>query len=241
MRGRINEEQWRTPFNPIAAVHQKDDFTEGNAWQYTWLVPQDVEGLMSLMGGAKAFESRLDSLFIVKDTAGVIASNDISGLIGQYAHGNEPSHHITYLYGYLGKPAKTAAKVRYIMEHLYTDKPDGLSGNEDVGQMSAWYIFSALGFYPVNPVNGQYVFGSPVVNHAVLKVGQGKTFRFSVKNNTNKNQYIQSVVLNGKHYSKAYILHSDIVKGGEMTITMGPEPSDSWGVKPADSAFSVIR
>jgi predicted alpha-1,2-mannosidase len=241
MRGRISDAQWRTPFNPIAAVHQKDDFTEGNAWQYSWLVPQDVEGLVGLMGGPKAFESRLDSLFIVKDTAGVIASNDISGLIGQYAHGNEPSHHITYLYGYLGKPAKTAAKVRYIMEHLYTDKPDGLSGNEDVGQMSAWYVFSALGFYPVNPVNGQYVFGSPVVNHAVLKVGQGKTFQVSVKNNTGKNQYIQSIVWNGKHYSKAYILHSDIVKGGEMTITMGPKPSASWGVKPADRAFSIAR
>lgn len=241
MRGRINDTQWRTPFNPIAAVHQKDDFTEGNAWQYTWLVPQDVEGLIDLMGGEKRFENKLDSLFVVNDTAGVIKSNDISGLIGQYAHGNEPSHHITYLYGYLGQPAKTADHVRYIMDHLYTDQPDGLSGNEDVGQMSAWFVFSALGFYPVNPANGMYVFGSPVVDDAVLQVAEGKTFRLKVLGNTKTNKYIQEITFNGIPYTKAYVLHSDLLKGGEMILTMGPEPSKSWGKSPADRAYSVAK
>lgn len=241
MRGRINDTLWRTPFNPIAAVHQKDDFTEGNAWQYTWLVPQDVEGLIELMGGEKHFEQKLDSLFTVKDTAGVIASNDISGLIGQYAHGNEPSHHIAYLYGYLGQPAKTADHVRYIMDHLYTDQPDGLSGNEDAGQMSAWFVFSALGFYPVNPANGMYVFGSPVVDDAVLQVAEGKTFRLKVLGNGKANKYIQHISLNGKPYTKAYILHEDLVKGGELILTMGAEPSGSWGKNQDDRAYSLAK
>ncbi|MCD0488705.1 GH92 family glycosyl hydrolase [Pedobacter sp. MC2016-14] len=241
MRGRVADKSWRTPFNPISAIHQKDDFTEGNAWQYTWLVPHDVEGLIGLMGGEQQFETKLDSLFTVKDELGVIKSNDISGLIGQYAHGNEPSHHIAYLYGYLGKPAKAADKVRFIMDNLYTDKADGLSGNEDVGQMSAWYIFSALGFYPVNPANGLYVFGSPVVDDAILDVGAGKTFHISVKNNTKTNKYIQSIQLNGKPYTKAYIQHSDFVKGGEMIILMGSKPAATWGTLQKDRAYSVAN
>jgi predicted alpha-1,2-mannosidase len=241
MRGRIADHSWRTPFNPFSAVHAKDDFTEGNAWQYTWLVPQDVEGLMGLLGGIKPFIAKLDSLFVAKGDMGAESSPDISGLIGQYAHGNEPSHHIAYLYTYAGQPFKTADKVRYIMDNLYTGKSDGLSGNEDVGQMSAWYVFSALGFYPVNPVNGMYVFGSPVVSEATLKVGEGKTFSLSVKNNTKENKYIQSVVLNGKPYGKAYILHNDLIKGGKMTIQMGPKPSATWGIQPASRPYSVSR
>jgi len=241
MRGRIADKQWRTPFNPFAAVHRQDDFTEGNAWQYLWLVPQDVEGLVTLLGGEKPFVAKLDSLFIAKGDMGAESSPDISGLIGQYAHGNEPSHHIAYLYAYAGQPYKTAEKVRYIMDNLYTDKFDGLSGNEDVGQMSAWYILSALGFYPVNPANGMYVFGSPVVNDAVLNVGKDKTFSLSVKNNSKTNKYIQSVTLNGKPYTHAYILHSDIIKGGKMTMQMGAKPSATWGVKAADRPYSVTQ
>ncbi|RYF68927.1 MAG: glycoside hydrolase family 92 protein, partial [Cytophagaceae bacterium] len=177
MRGRVSEGERRTPFSPLVSRHMKDDFAEGNAWQYTWLVPQDVEGLIGLFKGEQAFTQKLDSLFVIKGDMGAEASNDITGLIGQYAHGNEPSHHITYLYGYVGQPWKTADKVRYILDSLYTPRTDGLSGNEDVGQMSAWYVLSALGFYPVNPANGAYVFGSPVFDEATLKLENGKSFR----------------------------------------------------------------
>lgn len=234
MRGRVSQTEWRTPFSPFEARHMKDDFTEGNAWQYTWLVPQDVKGLMNLLGGEKRFVQKLDSLFTAKGDMGKEASNDITGLIGQYAHGNEPSHHIAYLYAYAGQPWKTAEKVRYILDKLYTDKPDGLCGNEDVGQMSAWYVLSALGLYQVNPANGLFVFGSPVFDEATLDVGGGKTFRFIVKNNSSANKYIQRMVLNGKTYSKSYLLYGDVRKGGEIILEMGPSPSSTWGVNPAD-------
>ena len=239
MRGRIADNKWRSPFNPFQAIHRQDDFTEGNAWQYLWLVPQDVEGLIGLLGGTKPFVAKLDSLFVAKGDMGAESSPDISGLIGQYAHGNEPSHHIAYLYAYAGEQYKTADKVRYILDNLYTDKFDGLCGNEDVGQMSAWYIFSALGFYPVNPANGLYVFGSPVINEATLNVGGGKTFSLSVKNNNKINKYIQRVTLNGKPYTHTYILHKDIIKGGKMVMQMGPKPALGWGAKTTDRPYSV--
>jgi predicted alpha-1,2-mannosidase len=219
----------------------KDDFSEGNAWQYTWLAPQDVEGLMFLLGGEKRFIQKLDSLFVIKGDMGEEASNDITGLIGQYAHGNEPSHHVAYLYAYAGQPWNTADKVRYILDSLYSDKPDGLSGNEDVGQMSAWYIFSALGFYPANPANGLYVFGSPVVDRAILHIGEGKTFSIQVRNNHSENMYIQKITLNGKRYSKSYLQHKDILRGGSLIIEMGNKPSSTWGVKPADRPYSEIK
>ncbi|UOQ68595.1 GH92 family glycosyl hydrolase [Hymenobacter volaticus] len=239
MRGRVAQNQWRTPFNPFESRHRKDDFTEGNAWQYTWLVPQDVEGLVGLLGGDNAFSQKLDSLFTAKGNMGAEASNDISGLIGQYAHGNEPSHHITYLYAYVGQPWKTANQVRFILDNFYTDKMDGIIGNEDVGQMSAWYIFSALGFYPVNPANGAYVFGSPVVNRASVALGNGKTLAIEVKNNGPANKYIQRVSLNGKPYSKSYILHKDLVAGGKLVFEMGNKPSITWGVAKQDRPQSV--
>jgi predicted alpha-1,2-mannosidase len=238
MRGRVSETERRTPFSPFAAAHMKDDFAEGNSWQYTWLVPHDVEGLISLLGGDKAFIAKLDSLFIAKGDMGKQASADITGLIGQYAHGNEPSHHITYLYAYAGQPWKTAPKVRYILDSLYSDKIDGLCGNEDVGQMSAWYVLSALGIYPVNPSNGQYVFGSPLFDEAALQVANGKTFTIRANNNSNKNIYIQKITLNGKPYTKSYILHSDIMAGGSLIFEMGDKPSTGWGVKPGDRPYS---
>lgn len=241
MRGRFENNTWRTPFNPFHAIHRQDDYTEGTAWQYLWLVPQDVEGLIGLLGGEKPFIAKLDSLFTAKGDMGAESSPDISGLIGQYAHGNEPSHHITYMYPYVGQPYKTADKVREIMSNLYTTEKDGLSGNEDVGQMSAWYIFSSLGFYPENPSNGMYVFGSPVVDEATIKVGYGKTFQLSVKNNSKTNKYIQSVMLNGKPYTHSYILHSELIKGGKMTIQMGAKPSATWGVKKSDRPYSVTQ
>ncbi|UHG94266.1 GH92 family glycosyl hydrolase [Spirosoma oryzicola] len=230
MRGRLADGSWRTPFSQFESLHQQGDFTEGNAWQYTWLVPHDVEGLIGLLGGDEAFNRKLDSLFVAKGNLGDQASADITGLIGQYAHGNEPSHHIAYLYAYSGQPGKTATKVRYILDSLYSSRPDGLCGNEDAGQMSAWYIFSALGFYPVNPANGAYVFGSPVFDEAVLDVGSGRTFTVRVRNNSRTNIHIQRMWLNGRPYSKAYLLHQTIMRGGELTIEMGPTASAQWGV-----------
>ncbi|MDP4261724.1 MAG: GH92 family glycosyl hydrolase [Bacteroidota bacterium] len=240
MRGRVSPTAWRVPFSPFVARHMKDDFTEGNAWQYTWLVPQDVEGLIGLLGGEKLFSEKLDSLFIVKGDMGKEASGDITGLIGQYAHGNEPSHHIAYLYNYVGQPWKTADKVRYILDSLYSDKPDGLCGNEDVGQMSAWYVLSALGFYQVNPSNGLYVLGSPVMDEATLSFNSGKTFHITIKNNSKQDKYIQRIILNDKEYTKSYILYNDLMAGGEMIIEMGAQPSKTWGVSRESWPYSKM-
>lgn len=241
MRGRLSGTAWREPFSPIAAKHRQDDYTEGNGWQYTWLVPQDVEGLIALQGGERAFVKKLDSLFIIQGNLGEEASPDISGLIGQYAHGNEPSHHITYLYAFAGQPWKTADKVRYILDKLYTDKYDGLCGNEDVGQMSAWYVLSSLGFYPVNPSNGLYVFGSPSVDHASLDLGSGRSMNITVRNNSPANKYIQKITLNGHPYTKSYILYKDLVAGGNMIIEMAAKPSPVWGIDKTDRPYSEIR
>lgn len=241
MRGRISQNEWRTPFDPFKSEHRKDDYAEGNSWQYTWLVPQDVEGLMHLLGGEGAFTLKLDSLFIAEGDMGEEASNDITGLIGQYAHGNEPSHHITYLYAYAGQPWKTAEKVRFIVDNMYTDKPDGLIGNEDVGQMSAWYVFSSLGFYPVNPANGAYVFGSPAMKQATLTLPNGKTLEIEALHNSPENKYIQSITLNGKPYTKSYILHKDLMQGGKLIFEMGSTPSTTWGTAKEDRPKSVVE
>lgn len=230
VRGRVGANQWREPFSPFVSRHMKDDFSEGNAWQYTWLAPQDVPGLINLLGGEKAFTAKLDSLFVVKGDMGKEASSDITGLIGQYAHGNEPSHHIPYLYAWVGQPWKTADKVRYILDSLYSDRPDGLCGNEDVGQLSAWYVLSALGLYQVNPSSGVFIFGSPVIDDATLTLGNGKVLQINVKNNSTQNKYIQSITRNGKEYTKSYISYGDLMNGGDLTITMGNTPSAKWGV-----------
>lgn len=232
MRGCAADGTFRTPFSPFSAEHRVNDYTEGNAWQYTWLVPQDVHGLIKLFGGEKTFVSKLDSLFIVTGDLGKNASPDISGLIGQYAHGNEPSHHIIYLYAYAGMPWKSAPLLRKTLNTLYSANRDGLSGNEDVGQMSAWYILSALGLYQVEPAGGKYIFGSPLMNEATLNVGN-KLFRIVVQNNNADNIYIQSVKLNGKPYTKSYIDYKDIIKGGVLEFTMGNKPS-SFGTREID-------
>jgi predicted alpha-1,2-mannosidase len=231
MRAKVGPGKWRTPFDPVKSIHRADDYTEGNAWQYTWLVPQDPEGLINLMGGRKQFTTKLDSLFLVEGHLGDDASPDISGLIGQYAHGNEPSHHITYLYSYAKQPWKTARHVRHILNDLYTDAPDGLSGNEDVGQMSSWYIFSALGFYPANPISGEYVFGSPLFDEATINLESGKKFKIKVENNSPTNIYIQSVTLNGKARNANMLKHREVTAGGNLVIRMGSQPSKTWGVK----------
>ena len=233
MRGVTSDHKFREPFDPFSTVHRQDDYTEGNAWQYVWLVPHDVHGLVAAFGGEKPFVSKLDSLFIVNGDMGAEASPDITGLIGQYAHGNEPSHHILYMYNYVGQPWKGAEKIRYVLANLYHDDFDGLSGNEDVGQMSAWYILSSVGFYQVDPAGGRYVFGSPLFDEATLNVGNGKTFRVVAHNNSSENKYIQSAKLNGKPYTRSYIDFKDIVRGGTLEFVMGNKPSQ-FGVKPSD-------
>lgn len=229
VRPKLADGSWRTPYDPFNSIHSVGDFTEGTGWQYTFFVPQHPEGLISILGGDARFISKLDSLFIVHGDMGKQASNDISGLIGQYAHGNEPSHHVAYLYPYAGAQWKTAKIVRQIQKDFYTDQPDGIIGNEDCGQMSAWHILSALGFYQVNPSNGVFVFGSPLFDKAFVNVGNGKRFEVIAKNNSPKNIYIQSVMLNGKPYENAWISYQDIMKGGTLTFTMGDQPNKSFG------------
>lgn len=234
MRGVNSDGTFREPFDAFASKHRDDDYTEGNAWQYTWMVPHDVNGLVSLFPSEQRFTEKLDSLFIVTGELGAGASPDISGLIGQYAHGNEPSHHIAYMYHYVGKPWKGAERLREIMSTQYANQPNGLCGNEDVGQMSAWYVLSAIGLYQVEPAGGKYIIGSPIVDEAVLNVGGGRTFRIVVHNNSDKNIYVQSARLNRKRYTKSYISFEDIVKGGTLELQMGSTPSRIWGVKKGD-------
>ena len=232
IRPKMNDGSWRTPYDPIQSIHSVGDFCEGNGWHYTFFVPQHPEGLIELMGGDAPFISKLDSLFLVEGELGENASPDISGLIGMYAHGNEPSHHVTYLYPYAGEQWKTAEKVRYIQDVFYTDQPEGIIGNEDCGQMSAWHIMSALGFYQVNPSNGVFVFGSPLFDKASVHLPEGKTFEVVAQNNSKENVYIQSVLLNGKPYNNSYILYDDIVKGGNLTFVMGNTPNKEFGAAP---------
>lgn len=217
--------KFRLPFNPFFAEHRTNDYTEGNAWQYTFLVPHDVKGLIKLFGSDKAFMSKLDSLFFVEGWAGDNASPDMSGMTGQYAHGNEPSHHVIYMYNYAGRPDKAAPMLRKMLNEMYLDQPDGLSGNEDVGQMSAWYILSSVGLYQVDPVGGRFVIGSPLFDKATVNVGGGKTFTVVAKNNSDKNIYVQSARLNGKTLKNSYVDFNDIRHGGTLELVMGPKPS----------------
>ena len=224
--------KFRLPFNPFFAEHRTNDYTEGNAWQYTFLVPHDVKGLINLFGSDKAFMSKLDSLFFVEGWAGDNASPDMSGMTGQYAHGNEPSHHVIYMYNYAGRPDKAAPLLRKMLNEMYLDQPDGLSGNEDVGQMSAWYILSSVGLYQVDPVGGRFVIGSPLFDKATVNVGGGKTFTVVAKNNSDKNIYVQSARLNGKTLKNSYVDFNDIRHGGTLELVMGPKPS-KWATTTA--------
>lgn len=224
--------KFRLPFNPFFAEHRTNDYTEGNAWQYTFLVPHYVKGLIKLFGSDKAFMSKLDSLFFVEGWAGDNASPDMSGMTGQYAHGNEPSHHVIYMYNYAGRPDKAAPMLRKMLNEMYLDQPDGLSGNEDVGQMSAWYILSSVGLYQVDPVGGRFVIGSPLFDKATVNVGGGKTFTVVAKNNSDKNIYVQSARLNGKTLKNSYVDFNDIRRGGTLELVMGPKPS-KWATTTA--------
>ena len=236
VRPKLSDGSWLTPYDPARSVHGGSGsyFCEGNGWQYTFFVPQDVYGLINLFGGDKPFLERLNQFFVNNDSMGEEASADITGLIGQYAHGNEPSHHITYMYAYAGQQWKTAEKVRYIMDEFYKDTPDGIIGNEDCGQMSAWYILSSMGFYQMNPADGVFVFGSPRFDKMSVKVRGGKTFTVEAENNSKENIYIQKVFLNGKPYKKTYITYDDIINGSTLKFVMGKKPNKSFGKAMAD-------
>lgn len=224
MRGVDLSGKYNPEFNPMASTHRNDDYCEGNAWQYTFLVPHDVKGLVECFGSEERFISKLDSLFTLPSIIeGSDASPDITGLIGQFAHGNEPSHHILYMYSSLGQQAKAAPLLRRVMTELYHAAYDGLSGNEDAGQMSAWYILSALGFYQMEPAGGRYYFGSPLIDTAELKVRNG-IFKIDVLDNSDENIYIQSIVLNGQPLTERYITFEQIAQGGSLQIQMGSTP-----------------
>ena len=220
MRPRKSDGNWKSPFDPTQAAHAESnggDYTEGNAWQYTWHVQHDVPGLIALLGGEEAFTNKLDSLFTVELRTQLA---DVTGLIGNYAHGNEPSHHVTYLYTLAGKPERTQELIRQIFDTQYRPAPDGLCGNDDCGQMSAWYMFSAMGFYPVNPVSGEYVFGAPQMPKFVLHLQDGKTFTVLAEGLSKEHKYVESITLNGEPYTKNYITHEDIMKGGTLVYKM---------------------
>lgn len=241
MRGKLSNGNWDEPFDPFYSEHGFEGmYIEGTAWQHSWFVPHDVQGLIKLFGSEEAFVGHIDSTFNVSSqVTGENASMDISGLIGQYAHGNEPSHHIAYLYNYAGKPWKTQEKVRQIMTELYSTGPDALAGNDDCGQMSAWYIFSALGFYPVNPAEGVYVLGSPLVKKATLHLGGDKTFEIEAENNSKDHPYIKEVYLNDSKLENSFITHDQITKGGTLRFIMGNQPNKEWASKPESFPPSI--
>lgn len=233
MRPRLADGSWKTPFSARYAPQQARDYTEGNAWHYTWSVMHDVRGLMALVGGPEAFVRKLDDLFnqppIIE---GETVPPGTSGLIGQYAHGSAPSHHVAYLYAYAGAPWKSAGRVREIASTLYRTGPEGLCGNENCGQLSAWYLFSAMGFYPVNPAEGVYVIGAPQVEQATIDVGGQRTFTIEAQDLSPVNKYVTGATLNGKPLDRCWISHADISAGGTLRFTMGAEPNTAWASSP---------
>lgn len=224
-RGRLSNGSWRTPFRPLSSDHRRDDYCEGNAWQWTFFVPHDVEGLAAILGGKQALEARLDSLFTMNmQTEGTNVSGDISGLIGQYAHGNEPGHHTIYMYNALGAPEKTQRYIHQVMNTLYDNTPEGICGNEDTGQMSAWYVFSALGFYPMDPVSGRYELGTPSFDKAVIHLPSGKDFTVRAEGLTPDSYRVERVVLNGQPLDRTYITFDEVNNGGELVFHMAAAP-----------------
>ncbi|MEG9434904.1 GH92 family glycosyl hydrolase [Edaphobacter sp. HDX4] len=230
---------WREPFEP-ARAGADSGFTEGNSWQYSWYQPQDEQGLIELLGGDEKLVSKLDAMFDAKvDPKQYADVEDIAGLIGQYIHGNEPSHHLAYLYNYAGQPWRTQERLQQIVDSQYKPTVDGLVGNDDLGQMSAWLIFTSLGFYPVAPASNEYVIGRPFVDRATLMLPDGKTFRIVAEKMSAENRYVESVSLNGKPLERSYLLHEEIVHGGELRFVMGPEPNRKWAVAPSSRPFSM--
>ncbi len=229
MRGKKSDGTWTEPFDPAYSDHHHADYIEGNAWQWTWYVPQDVNGLINLFGGKKRFAAKLDSLFTVSsEIKGENASVDITGLIGQYAHGNEPSHHIIYLFNYVDEPWRTQELVDQVTSEFYTDKPDGLCGNEDCGQMSAWYIFNAMGFYPVCPGSNLYSIGKPLFKSVSINLNNGKVFEVETVGASEENKYIKEVLLDGEKLTRPFVSHKDIMEGKKLTYVMGKDKVVFW-------------
>ncbi len=233
MRGKSEDgKSWNEPFDPKHSNHREHtDYTEGNAWQHSWFVPHNVDNFIKLHGGNATFTKRLEQLFTESsEITGNNVSADISGLIGQYAHGNEPSHHIAYMFNHAGQPWRTQYWVRHILDTQYNTTANGLSGNEDCGQMSAWYVFSSMGLYPMNPASGEYEIGSPIFEKSTLNLPNGKTFVIEAENVSDKNFYIQSATLNGKTFNKTAISHQEMQKGGVLHFVMGAQPNQNWGL-----------
>uniref|UniRef100_UPI002FC98295 glycoside hydrolase family 92 protein n=1 Tax=Brevundimonas sp. TaxID=1871086 RepID=UPI002FC98295 len=239
VRARLADGSYRTPFDPTA-INYGSDYTEGNAWQYSWFVPQDMAGLITAMGGDAAAVAKLDAMFDY-DNTGLDYSHaeDIAGLIGQYIHGNEPSHHSAYAYVHAGAPWRTQARLKQIVESQYHARPDGLAGNDDVGQMSAWLMFTAMGFYPVTPGSNQYVIGRPFTDSTVLNLPGGKRFAIVTDGLADDHPYIQSVTLNGQPLERTWIGHDEIMAGGELRFVMGAEPNMTWGVGAEARPYSM--
>ena len=231
MRSRLENGQWAEPFHSTEMGYSKKwrDYTESDPWETTFTVQHDPAGLIKLCGGPQAFVEKLDALFTTSSQLPPDAPPDIAGMVGQYAHGNEPCHHMAYLYCYAGAAHKTQDRVRKLLDLEYDDQPDGLAGNEDCGQMSAWYLISSLGFYAVDPVSGNYVFGTPLFDRAEVELGNGKTLAVEAKRNTPTDQYIQSVEFNGKPYTKLWFRHADIANGATIIFTMGSQPNPDFG------------
>ncbi|MEN8187717.1 MAG: glycoside hydrolase family 92 protein, partial [Bacteroidota bacterium] len=233
MRGKSETgDAWHEPFDPKYSAHRiHADYTEGNAWQHSWFVLHDTKKLIEMHGGDDKFSLKLEQLFTESsEITGENVSVDISGLIGQYAHGNEPSHHIAYMFNYANKPWKTQYWVREILKTQYFATPEGLSGNEDCGQMSAWYVFSAMGLYPYNPVSGKYQIGSPMLEKSIIKVSDDVTFTIIAENSSDDNMYIQSATLNGEEFNRTNLTHQELIQGGTLHFIMGSKPNKNWGV-----------
>ena len=239
VRARLADGSFREPFDPVA-INYGSDYTEGNAWQYSWFVPQDMQALIGVMGGDAATVAKLDAMFDY-DNSGLDYSHaeDIAGLIGQYIHGNEPSHHSAYAYVYAGQPWRTQERLKQIVESQYHSRPDGIAGNDDVGQMSAWLMFTAMGFYPVTPGSGQYVIGRPFTERTTLNLPNGHRFVISTAGLTDANRYIQSVTLNGRPLDRTWIGHDEIEAGGELHFVMGTRPNRTWGASEAARPYSM--
>jgi predicted alpha-1,2-mannosidase len=241
LRARLANGQFRTPFDPTA-INYGSDYTEGNAWQYSWFVPQDQAGLFRVLGGDARAIARLDAMFDFDNSRlDYSHAEDIAGLIGQYIHGNEPSHHVAYLYVYAGAPWRTQDRLRQIVDSQYHPTPDGLSGNDDLGQMSAWFVFTSLGFYPVAPGSNQYVIGRPFVSRAMLNLPNGRHFTVTTDGLSDANHYVQTVTLNGAPLTRSYVTDEEIRHGGELHFVMGATPNRSWGAARGARPFSMSR
>ncbi|MET3928578.1 putative alpha-1,2-mannosidase [Lysobacter sp. OAE881] len=239
MRARKRDGSFREPFDPSASGYGTD-YTEGNAWQYSWYVPQDVAGLAAAHGGEDKLLARLDAVFDAKVDPKIFEHmEDITGLIGWYAHGNEPSHHVAYLYAYAGQPWRTQARLGNIMKTQYAPRPDGLAGNDDLGQMSAWYVFTALGFYPVAPGSNEYVIGRPFMPRVTLNLPNGKRFTVIADGLDDAHLYIGTATLNGKPLERAFVRHDEIMAGGELRFTMQAQPNKTWATDPSQRPYSM--